>query len=687
MAAARRGQRRPAAPLRAGGAAGKSVHGDRSTARPDALGALLAAAIAFLPFLRVFDNQFVNFDDTDLLVYNPFYRGLGLAQLGWMVTTFRMGHYMPLTWLSYGLDFITWGMDPLGYHLTNLVLHAMNAALVFLIGVRLLGAAMPTLRAERMGLRLAALTAALLFATHPLRVESVAWATERRDVLCAFFYLLAILGYLNACRAPAGARRWWLGAAIVLHAAALLSKSMAVSLPVVLLCLDVYPLRRLVVDRGLLSSPDRRRVLAEKIPFVLLSAGASVMALMAIRHLGNLSPLNKLGVLDRLGISAYSLVLYFWKMVVPVGLSPLYELPDTAPWWNPRFALSLAAVLAITVAAVRLRHRWPALIVVWTSYVGILVPVSGLVQNGPQIAADRYTYLASLGWALLAGSGMGAAWLWLRRTRSELWAGSRLVPLVLFVAAGLGVLTWRQAEVWRTTETLWTHAVSTSPSAMAYDALGNLLAEKDRRPEAIALYERGLRIKPGYGPGHISLGVALFREGRVAEAISQYEEAARLMPVAAIPLNNLGTALLAQGRPAEALERYRQALVRAPGDADIHQNYGRALAAQGRGAEAIEQFREAIRWRPDHYGAHTDLGIALAGQGRAHDALPHFQEAVALEPGNAEGRNNFGLILVKVGRLAEAEAEFREALTLQPDNAEARKNLETLLALRRKEPR
>jgi len=669
-------------PSRAGGTAGKSVQDGGSTAWPDALGALLAAAIAFLPFLPVFDNQFVNFDDTDLLVYNPFYRGLGPAQLGWMVTTFRMGHYMPLTWLSYGLDFITWGMDPLGYHLTNLLIHAANAALFFLIGVRLLGAAMPALRAERMGLRLAALTAALLFATHPLRVESVAWATERRDVLCAFFYLLAILAYLNAQSAWARAGRWWFGAAIVAHAAALLSKSMAVSLPVVLLCLDVYPLRRLVIERGLLRAPDRRRVLIEKLPFVVLSAGASVMALVAIRHLGNLSPLNTLGVLDRLGISAYSLVLYLWKMVIPVGLSPLYELPDVAPWWRPRFALSLAAVLAITVAAVRLRHRWPALIVVWTSYVAILLPVSGLVQNGPQIAADRYTYLASLGWTLLAGSGMGAAWLWLRRTRSESWAGSRLAPLMLLVAVGLGVLTWRQAAVWRTTETLWTHALSASPSAMAYDALGNLLAEKDRRPEAIALYERGLRIKPGYGPGHISLGVALFREGRVAEAISQYEEAARLMPAAAIPLNNLGTALLAQGRPAEALERYRQALVRAPGDADIHHNYGRALAAQGRVTEAIDQYGEALRWRPDHYGAHADLGIALAGQGRTQEALPHFREAVALQPGNAEARNNLGLILVKVGRLGEAEAEFREALVLRPDLQDARRNLDGLAALR-----
>lgn len=652
-------------------------------------GALTAATIAFLPFLPVFDNQFVNFDDTDLLVSNPFYRGLGPGHLGWMVTTFRMGHYMPLTWLSYGLDYAAWGMDPFGYHLTNALLHAANAALFFLIATRLLGMAMPAVRTEALGLRLAALSAAVVFAAHPLRVESVAWATERRDVLCAFFYLLAVLAYLNACDRPARARtgRLWYGAAIAAHAGALLSKSMAVSLPVVLLCLDVYPLRRLVLDRTLLRSAAGRRPLVEKIPFFVLSAGAGVMALVAIRHIGNLSPLGKLGLLDRLGISAYSLLFYLWKTLVPVRLSPLYELPDAMPWWSLRFGLSLAAVVAITIALVRLRRRRPALLVVWLSYVAILLPVSGVVQNGPQIAADRYTYLAGLGWALLAGAGVGALWLALRRARSVSWVAWRLAPLPLMAAVGLGVLTWRQAEVWRTTETLWTHALSASPSAMAYEALGNMLADEDRRPEAIALYEKGLRLKPGYGPGHVSLGVALFKEGRVAEAIGQYEEAARLMPASSIPLNNLGTALLAQGRPVEAMERYRQALLRAPGDADIHHNYGRALAGQGRAAEAIEQYREALRWRPDHYEAHADLGIALAGQGRLQEALPHFQEAVTLQPGNAEARNNLGLILVKVGRPAEAEAEFREALTLQPGFTEARGNLEALSALRRKEPR
>ena len=650
----------------------------------------MVATLTFSAFLPVFENHFVNFDDYDLLLFNPSYRGFNPTNLTWMFKTFHMGHYMPLTWASYSLDYVVWGLDPFGYHLTNLAIHSANAVLFFLIGVRLLAAAIPTLRSEWLGLRLAALTAALLFAVHPLRVESVAWATERRDVLCSFFYLLAILAYLRACDVRAGAARWgrlWYGTAIVAHAAALLSKSMAVSLPVVLLLLDIYPLRRLTLDSGVLRVQDRRRVLTEKIPFFVLSTVGGLVAIAAIRHIDNLSPLNRLGVIERLTITSYSLVFYMWKMIVPLNLSPLYEMPDSVRWWDPPFALSLLVVLTISGIAAGFRHRWPALAVVWASYVTILLPVSGIAQNGPQIAADRYTYLAVLGWALLAGSGMGAAWLAIRRTHPVLSAARRLLPPVLVASVGLGALTWRQAEVWQDTEKLWNHALATSPSAMGHEALGRVLAERGQHSDAIAHYEQGLRLKPSYGPGHIALGVALFEQGRIPEAISHYEAAARLMPAAGIPYNNLATALAAQGRTLEAIERYREAVIRSPADANIHNNLGRALAQQGRPAEAIEQYREALRLRPDHAGAHANLGIALAGQERTLEALDHFRDAVAIEPRNAEAHNNLGLILVKAGRTEEAEAEFREALSLKPDLRDAQNNLEHLISLRGKRAR
>ena len=290
------------------------------------------AVLTFLAFLPTLDNGFVDWDDISNLGDNESYRGIGRTQIAWMFTTFHMGHYIPLTWLTFGLDYAVWGMDPFGYHLTNLVLHAANAALVYWIAVWLLTLAVPGLSSEWLGLRLTAMTAALLFSLHPLRVESVAWATERRDVLCGFFYLLAILAYLRACEAQSASargRRLWYGAAVAAFAISLLSKSMAVSLPVVLLLLDIYPLRRLTLDRAILKEPRQRLVLAEKIPFVILSAAAAVAAVVAVRRGALLAPMSELGIVERVTLATFSLAFYLWKMLAPVNLSPLYEMPDS----------------------------------------------------------------------------------------------------------------------------------------------------------------------------------------------------------------------------------------------------------------------------------------------------------------------------------------------------------------------
>ena len=614
------------------------------------------AVLTFLAFLPTFDNGFVDWDDTGNLRDNESYRGLGWTQLKWMFTTFHMGHYIPLTWLTFGLDYVVWGMDPFGYHLTSLLLHAANAVLVYLIAVRLLAVAMPALSAEWLGLRFAAMAAALLFSLHPLRVESVAWATERRDVLCAFFYLLAILSYLHACDAPttpAQRRRLWYGGAIASCGAALLSKSMAVSLPVILLLLDVYPLKRLTLHRGLLREANQRRVLWEKIPFFLCSVVAGVMAVIA-QLMGSVSTLSHFGPVERLSIACFSLALYLWKSIVPLNLSPLYELPDPIHWWAPSFVLSGLLVLAISVVAVAVRRRWPALAAVWASYIVILLPVSGIVHNGPQIAADRYSYLSCLGWALLAAGGVGAGWRYLRRTRSVSSAAEWTLPIVLIVSACLGALTWRQTHVWHDTGTFWAQALAAAPSAMAHASVGSLLAEQGRIPDAISHYEAGLRLNPRSGRIHSALGVELSKQGRLAEAISHDEEAVRLMPDAAVSYNNLGAALAAQGRTDEAIDRYREALRRLPNYAEAHTNLGRALADTGRLAEAIEHYREALRLRADFAEAHDGLARALFNQGRAAEALGEFREIVRLRPGDAVARYNLGNILAGLGRLDEA---------------------------------
>src|SRR5207249_4634909 len=395
----------------------------------------LVALVTLAAFLPTLHNQFVNWDDDVNFLDNPHYRGLGGAHLRWMWTTFHMAHYIPLTWMTLGMDYVLWGMNPVGYHLTSLLLHVTSAVVFFFLARRLLTLALPLASGRGHALTVSAGFAALVFAIHPLRVESVAWATERRDVLSGLFYLSAVLAYLRACDREERGRGWYWGA-VALFAGALLSKSMAVNLPVVLMILDVYPLRRLGGSIGWWSKPARR-IYVEKIPFVLLAAAASAIAVMAQFSIHAALPLAQLSVPGRLAVSAYGLSFYLGKMIVPVNLSPLYELPRTVSPWAMPFILSFGLAVAITAIVLSLRRRMLGLPAAWLAYLVVLLPVLGIFQSGPQIAADRYTYLAGLGWAILAGAGLLSSWSRLPFL---------LIGLVVFIPVGLGTLTWHQVQ-------------------------------------------------------------------------------------------------------------------------------------------------------------------------------------------------------------------------------------------------
>src|SRR5438128_4943395 len=591
---------------------------------------VLIALVTFVPFLPTLDNQFVNWDDDDNLVENPHYRGLGWTHLRWMWTTSHIGHYAPLTWMPFGLDYLLWGMNPVGYHLTNLLLHAANAAVFYLVARRILGLALPgPAQRGNVGLAASAAFAALLFAIHPLRVESVAWATERRDVLSGLFYLLTLLVYLRAGeQGERGRSGYW--ASVGLFVCALLSKSMAVSLPVVLLILDVYPLRRLGGARGWWGEPARR-IYLEKIPFVLLALAASGGAFIPVIGGRHMPSLNELSVLGRPAVSAYGLRFHLWKTVFPVSLSPLYELRGQDPLALP-FLLSYGVVPAVTALALILRHRLPGLPAAWLAYVVILLPVLGIFQNGPQIAADRYTYLAGLGWALLASAGMLAAW----RRRSF-----RVTGLAVVVLLGFGTLTWNQVRVWHDSEKLWSHAVAIDPgSSIGQLSLGLALARHGKLAEAVEHYEAALRLEPGYADAHANAGAALTRQGKLAEAIAHYEQALKTKPDHADAHSNMGAALVGQGKLAEAIEHYQQALRAKPDHADAHTNLGEALAQQGKLDEAIEHYRQALEIRPESADAHNDWGLALARQGKLAEVVRHYKEAVKLSPCFTEANSN-----------------------------------------------
>jgi protein O-mannosyl-transferase len=575
---------------------------------------LLVALATVVSFLPVLHNGFVDWDDPKMLTSNPDYRGLGRSQLRWMFTTFHMGHYQPLTWLTYGLDYVLWGMEPFGYHLTSLVVHAANALLFFHASLGLLSLGAPS-APPRVEARIAAGFSALLFAIHPLRVESVAWATERRDVVAAFFLLSTLICYLRAATARRPARTWWLGLGVTLYAAALLSNASGMTLPLVLLVLDVFPLRRMTGrPRDWLRSASRRMGW-EKAPFAVLALMAAVVALRAQEHAGALRTLHEYDIPFRLAQSFIGLAFYLRKTLVPTSLSPLYEIPADLDLTGQALVPAVAAVVVLTVALVRARTAWPAGLATWLCYVLLLAPVLGVAQSGPQLVADRYSYLSCLGWALLAGGGL----LHCRRLASRGAMGRTSVAGITTIASlvplALAVLTWRQTQVWHDSETLWTHVLSVTPrSSLAENGLGYLMLRRGDLTEATRHLENATRLNPALAEGHYNLGNALALQGRPDEALRQYREAVRIRPTYAEAHFNLGVVLARGGQLDEATEHYREAARLQPDDAEAENALGEILFRQGHVDEALHHYGEAVRIRPGYVEAQHNLDAALDAQ-------------------------------------------------------------------------
>ena len=590
-----------------------------------------------LVFLPSLENGFVSWDDPGGILKNPHFRGLGPTQVRWMFTTFHMGHYQPLSWLTLSLDHCLWGLDPVGYHLTSLLLHAANAVLVYWLFRRLLalhyGGRGLVLRSEaplrrvvsgagdrnpaRPPIPLCAGLASLLFALHPLRVESVAWVTERRDVLSAFFFLLAVLAYLRAAREQASAtqeplratrartRRTWLAAALAMQALSLFSKAIAVMLPAVLIILDFYPLRRLGWGKKGWFGPASRPVWLEKAPFALLSVTFAAAAFWAQAHSGTLAALHLYTPAHRAGFAAYGTIFYLVKTALPFGLYPIYEVPSRVSPFEARFLAGAAAALAITALLILARKRWPAGLSAWACYLALVAPVSGIAQSGPQIAADRYTYLSCLPWPLLAGAGL----LSLRRGRGRLWG----VAFVALTAAAFGALTLGQARVWRNSRALWLHVLQRDPSCtMGHLNLGELYLRAGRLAAARRHAERAIVLAPAdYGP-HFNLGLVLVQMGKVDEAVWSFRNTVELKPDFGQAHNNLGWALGKRGHLAEAVLCFRNAVRLLPSDSKARYNLASALKKQRRWGEAIRQYRRILRTHPSHAPARLDLARLLA---------------------------------------------------------------------------
>ncbi len=374
--------------------------------RLDLLIPCLTAVVTFMVFLPALNNGFVNWDDMSNIAENQNYRGLGWQQLKWMFTTFHLGPYQPLSWVSYGIDYLLWGMKPFGYHLTNIILHSVNAAIFCLLNLKLLAlSTIASARERRADLYLSAAFAALFFSIHPLRVESVAWVTERRDVLSGLFYLLTLLWYVKSNSKEATQSPSWKRHVLPLIFClfALLSKGMAISLPVVLLIIDFYPLKRLDLNSGSWFAGGNRAVWLEKLPYFLMAAAFGVVGVLGQAQAGALKSYENTGFSVRAAQVPFAVGFYIWKTVMPLKLSPLYKFIGGLT--DPTVLLCSAVMLAFTAAAISVRRRWPVFPAVWFYYLVVLTPVSGIVKFGFQAKADRYTYLPCLGFAVLAGAG------------------------------------------------------------------------------------------------------------------------------------------------------------------------------------------------------------------------------------------------------------------------------------------
>ena len=541
---------------------------------------LVLAAITFAVFGQTLRHEFVNFDDEDYVRDNPgVARGLTLRGIVWAFARVHSANWHPLTWLSHMLDCQLYGLNPAGHHLTNVLLHTATVIALFLVLRQMTGAFWRS-----------AFVAAV-FAIHPLRVESVAWVAERKDVLSGFFFMLTIGAYVRYARRPWSPARY--GLVMLLFALGLMCKPMLVTLPVVLLLLDYWPLRR--VEPRRLSG-----LVLEKLPLLALSAADCVVTLLA-QH-GAIQSDGSFSLPHRLGNALAACMVYLGQMVWPAGLAVLYPFPHNGlPAWEMALAGTLLAGLSAVAWGQRREQPW--LLVGWLWYLAMLLPVVGVIQVGWQSHADRYTYLPQI------GIYVAATWLAAELQVSRVAFGG----LMAGVCAALMVCAWKQTAYWQDSETLWTRALAcTTDNYMAHNNLGNFLDQKGRNDEAIHHFQAALQIRPGYADAHYNLGLAMFKKGEVDEAIVQYEEALEIRPNDSKEHGNLGNALFHKGRVKEAIAHYKTALELEPGYVLAHYDLGNVYLQAGHPAEAIIQFQKVLEFQPDHILALNNLAWILA---------------------------------------------------------------------------
>jgi Flp pilus assembly protein TadD len=638
-----------------------------SKLRNEILISLFLVLITSLAYGRACSNGFTNYDDDVYVTENSHVRaGLSGDSLWWALTASDGANWHPLTWLSLQLDHELYGLRPWGYHLTNLLFHILNALLLFW-----------WLRVATGAIWRSAAVASL-FAVHPIHVESVAWITERKDVLNFFFGALALWAYLGFVRRP-GLFRYLL--ILAAFAFSLMAKPMFVTLPFLLLLLDYWPLGRMnnegravetetaTLTRRASEGPSltlRVSVVAlvyEKLPLFTMSGISCLITLLVQSPKTMPLPVRSLNAL-----AAY--VAYLRLIAWPDCLAAFYPHPLTESWLAGLGAGALLASISAMVIWAGRRH--PYLPVGWFWYLGTLIPMIGLVQVGFQSMADRYAYLPAIGLYIMLT--WGASELVARRRPGRLL----LTSLTSVILVAIMMVTWTQVTYWHDSITLWEHALRvTKNNWLAHNNLGTAFRASGRLDEAVVAFREAVRLNPD-ASHHSNLGGALSEKGRLDEAIAELRQSIRLEPNYAA-YSNLGIALQKQGRLNEAASALWQAVCLNPGFPAAHYDLSVVLQAEGRLDFAISELQLAIRLKPDFAEAYNDLGIALERQGKLPEAMAAYRQAIRLKPDYAAAYNNLGVALMRQGNVREAVAAFQKAVRLKPDDAKARANLDRAL--------
>jgi tetratricopeptide (TPR) repeat protein len=621
-----------------------------------ALALILLLALTLTAYLGVAKCGFITFDDPDYVTQNPYVKqGLTPASLQWAFTKFHSSNWHPLTWISHMVDVELFGLKPAGHHLHNLLLHSLNAALLFLL----------LCYCTNSGGK--AFLVAALFALHPLHVESVAWVSERKDVLSTCFGLLCLLAYARFAQGKIKNEKIksvWYGLALLCFALGLMSKPMLVTWPFVLLVLDIWPLRR--IDLSTLNSQRSTlwRLVLEKLPFFILTALSCIITMRAQGTGRSVVSLEWLPLEVRFGNASAAVFDYLARTLVPTKLAVFYPFPEEVPWGKALMALALIVVL-FGLALRRLKFD-PALFVGLAWFVGTLIPVIGLVQVGMQASADRYTYIPHIGLFIATVWGIGGSTAALRC--------KRVLPAAIssLALAGCWLLTAKQVQVWRSDLTLFEHAKNvTERNYIAMTIYGKQLADQGQNEAALACYDVVRQIQPRYALGHYVTAEAYRNMGRTNDALAGYSMAIQLDPHHAESFNSRGALLTSLSRVTEAKDDFRRAIELMPSFVLPHLNLGIVLQHEGRYSEAAASFRNYLTLEPGSIRALSLLGDAEFRLGNFAAASSAYEKALQLDPFHAGANFGLGCVYIATARFSDAEALLANLTAREPKMAEA----------------